>query len=270
MSVANFHFLESILDRFQHVASALPDFRRSSNTRYAVFDAAACALAAVLFQSPSFLNFQRRILNESFRSNCHPLFGVDRVPCDNHIRNLLDGRDPAAFHDLFPLWLHTLRDHGTLAPFLRLDGHLLVALVGIQFHCSDSIHCDQCSARHVGKHKRKQYFHTMLSATVVADGHNRVLPLMPEFVQPQHNPAASQPDLTEQQRKQGCECNAAKRWLDSNLPALLPRQPVLLGDDLYRCQPVCQRVLDRGADFLFVCKANSHKISYKTLPDRHI
>ena len=269
-SVANFHFLESILDRFREAAFAMPDFRRGSNKHYAVFDAAACALATFFFQSPSFLNFQRRMFEESFRSNCHSLFGVDGVPSDNHIRNLLDGRDPTAFNDLFPFCLDTLRDHGALQSFLRLDDRLLVALDGIQIHCSVSIHCDQCSIRHVGKHKRPQYFHTMLSATLVADGHNRVLPLVPEFVQPQHDPAACQPDLTDQQRKQDCECNAAKRWLDSNMPALLPYRPVLLGDDLYCCQPICQRVLDRGADFLFVCKPNSHKTLYKTLPDRRI
>ena len=38
----------------------------------------------------------------------------------------------------------------------------------------------------------------MLSATVVADGHQRVLPLMPVFVQPQRDPAADRPDLSEE------------------------------------------------------------------------
>ena len=269
-SVANFPFLDSVLDRFHHAAADLPDARRGCNRRYAVSDAAACALATFFFQSPSFLDFQRRMLEESFRSNCQSLFGVRRVPCDNHIRNLLDGPDASRFHDLFPLCLDTIRDHGALQPFLRLGGRLLLALDGIQIHCSDSIHCDQCSTRHVGKHKREQYFHTMLSATVVANGHNRVLPLMPEFVQPQHDPAAGQPELSEQQRKQDCENNAAHRWLDSHMSALRPYRPVLLGDDLYCCQPLCQHVLDCGADFLFVCKPNSHKTLYKTLPDRRI
>ena len=269
-SVANFHFLDSILGCFRQVASALPDRRFGSNQRYSVFDAAACALATFFFQCPSFLDFQRRMLEQSARSNCHSLFGVGGIPCDNHIRNLLDGPDASLFNNVFSLCLDTVRDHGALQPFLRLDGRILVALDGIQIHCSNSIHCEQCSVRHVGKHKREQYFHTMLAATVVADGHNRVIPLMPEFVQPQHDPAASQPELSEQQRKQDCECNAAKRWLDSHLPALLSHRPVLLGDDLYCCQPICQRVLDRGGDFLFVCKPKSHKTLYKQLPDRRI
>ena len=49
---------------------------------------------------------------------------------------------------------------------------------GIEIHCSDTIHCRQCSTRPVGADKSERYFHTMLSATLGADGHNRVPPLM--------------------------------------------------------------------------------------------
>ena len=268
--VPNSHLLDSLLDRFRQLTAALPDPRTGSNTRYAVSDAAACALATFFFQSPSFLDFQRRMHEQSARSNCHSLFGVEHIPSDGQIRNLLDGLDPALFAELFPLCLDTVRDHGGLDPFLRLDGRLLVALDGIQIHCSHSIHCQQCSTRHVGKHKTKQFFHTMLAATVVADGHNRVLPLMPLFVQPQHDPAADQPELDEQQRKQDCERNAAKRWLHAHMPQLRPYRPVLLGDDLYCCQPLCELVTSLGADFLFVCKPSSHKTLYEQLPKRRI
>jgi hypothetical protein len=99
----------------------------------------------------------------------------------------------------------------------------------------------------------------MLSASIVADGHNRVLPLMPQFVQPQQDPAAQQPELSADERKQDCERNAAKRWLPAHLPALLPYRPVLLGDDLYCCQPICELVAELQADFLFICKPSSHK-----------
>ena len=268
--VSNSRILDSLLERFRQLTSALPDPRTGSNTRYAIADAAACALATFFFQSPSFLEFQRRMQQETSRSNCHSLFGVDKIPSDGQIRNLLDDLDPERCAALFPLCLDTVREHGGLAPFQRLDGRLLVALDGIQIHSSQAIHCAQCCIRHVGKHKTKQFFHTMLSATVVADGHNRVLPLMPLFVQPQHEPAANQPELTEAQRKQDCERNAAKRWLRAHLPALLPYRPVLLGDDLYCCQPLCELVTSLGADFLFVCKPSSHKSLYKLLPQRRI
>ena len=264
------HVLDGLLDAFRRAAAALPDSRRGSNTRYDLSDAAACALAAFFFQAPSFLEFQRRMQQQSSRSNCHTLFGVQAVPCDNRIRDLLDGLDPDRFADLFPLCLNAVGEQGALAPFERLGGRLLVALDGIQIHCSDTIRCAQCSVRHVGAHKREQYFHTMLAATVVADGHSRVLPLMPEFVQPQQDPAADRPELTEEERKQDCERNAAKRWLPAHIDELRPYRPVFLGDDLYCCQPLCRLVTDLGADFLFVCKPSSHKRIYELLHDDFI
>lgn len=262
--------LDGLLGAFRRTAASLPDPRRGSNKRYALTDAASCALSVFFFQAPSFLEFQRRMQQETSRSNCHTLFGVEAIPCDNRIRDLLDAVPPERFADLFPLCLDTLREHGALAPFERLGGRLLVALDGIQIHCSDSIRCAQCSTRHVGKERTEQYFHTMLSATVVADGHQRVLPLMPVFVQPQQDPAADRPELSEELRKQDCERNAAKRWLRAHSTELRPYRPVFLGDDLYCCQPLCQLVRELGADFLFVCKPSSHKRIYELLHDDFI
>ena len=135
--------LDSLLHSFRQAASGLPDSRRGSNKRYALADAASCALATFFFQAPSFLEFQRRMQEDTSRSNCHTLFGVQTIPCDNRIRDLLDGADPALFADLFPLCLDTVREQGALAPFERLGGRLLVALDGIQIHCSDSIRCSE-------------------------------------------------------------------------------------------------------------------------------
>ena len=135
--MASVPVLESLLDRFRQIASALPDPRTGANQRYSLADAASCALATFFFQSPSFLDFQRRMQEESARSNCQSLFGVEDIPCDNTIRNLLDGHDPDHFAPLFADCLQTARDHGALDPFLRLDGRIAIALDGIQFQCSE-------------------------------------------------------------------------------------------------------------------------------------
>ena len=262
--MASVSVLESLLDRFRQTAAALPDARTGANKRYSIADAASCALATFFFQSLSFLDFQRRMQEERARSNCQSLFRVEAIPCDNSIRNLLDGHDPDRFAPLFADCLEAARDHGALAPFLRLDGRLPVALDGIQFHCSDSIRCQQCSLRHVGQEKTEQHFHVMLAATIVADGHNHALPLMPHFVQPQHNPNDNR---TRAQRKQDCERNAAKRWLPAYSASLRPYRPLFLGDDLYCCQSLCQLVLDHEADFVFICKPSSHKRLYELLHD---
>ena len=251
--------LDSLLLSFRETASTLPDPRTGSNTQYSVADAAACAFAPFFFQDPSFLAFQRRMEKSRARSNCRSLFGVHKIPCDNTIRSLLDGASPHAFDPLFPLCLETLDRHAALDDFRRLDNRLLVALDGIEFHKSYKIKCDCCSTRHVGQAQTPQYFHSMVCPAVVADGHNRVLPLMPAFIQPRHDPAASDTDLSGQARKQDCERNAAKRWISRYLNNLGTYLPILLGDDLYCCHPLCQLVLQHGADFIFVCKPASHK-----------
>ncbi len=205
------------------------------------------ALSVFFMQSPSFLAHQRALAEGRARSNAHTLFGLDRIPCDNHIRQLLDGVPPAHFDAQFHAIVENLDAHGALAPMRRLDGRVPVALDGTGFFRSRKLHCPNCSTRKRGD-GGTEYFHQMLAATVVAPGHDRPLPLPPEFVAPRDGAA-----------KQDCERQAVKRWLERHGPRCAALRPVHLGDDLYACQPVCRAMLDSGGDFLLTAKPASHK-----------
>jgi hypothetical protein len=87
----------------------------------------------------------------------------------------------------------------------------------------------------------------VVCGVLVAPGHNRVLPLPPEFITPQDGA-----------EKQDCESRAARRWLARHGPGLDRLKPVYLGDDLYSRQAICESVQGLGADFLFVAKPSSH------------
>ena len=63
--------------------------------------------------------------------------------------------------------------------------------------------------------------------------------------------------------KQDCERNGAKRWLSAHAQRVAPLRPVYLGDALFSCQSLAEAVLETGADFLFVCKKDSHKTLYE-------
>ena len=249
--------LDALLASFRQAASALPDPRTGSNTQHSVADAAACAPAPFFLQDPSFLAFQRRMQDAEARSNCQSLCGINSIPGDSTIRSLLDGCPSDAFDALFPLCLDTLARHGAPDPFLRLDGRLLVAPDGIEFHKSCKIRCDHRSTRHVGKAKTPQHFHSMVRPAVAADGCNRVVPLMPEFIRPRHDPAARDTELSGQRQKQDCERNAAKRWIGKHADDLQPFRPVCPGDDIHCCNPVCKLLQQHHADFIFVCKPAS-------------
>ena len=210
-------------------------------------DFALAAFAPFFMQCPSFLAHQRHLETGRGRSNCQTLFGMRKIPGDSQIRVKLDAIEPAMFHPMFADIVAELDQCGGLSAMRCLDGRVLIALDGTEFHCSDKIHCTNCPHRKRGKDKT-EYFHTMLAATIVAPGHDRVVPLEPEFIVPQDG-----------HDKQDCESRAIRRWLEAHGARYARFNPVYPGDDLLSRQPICQAVLDARGHFLFVCKPDSHK-----------
>jgi hypothetical protein len=158
---------------------------------------------------------------------------------------VLDGVEPSRFHPVFDAAARALQASGGLGAFLRLGNHLPIALDGTEYHRSAKIHCPRCST--VTKAGKTEYFHSMVQAAIVAPGHDRAVPLHPEFIAPQDG-----------SEKQDCESRAGRRWLAAHGPSFAPLNPIYLGDDLYSCQPICEAVLAVGGHFLFVCKPQSH------------
>ncbi|WP_295445584.1 ISNCY family transposase [uncultured Thiodictyon sp.] len=241
------HPLEDMIQDLKRVCAGLEDKRQGQGYRYSMADIGLAAFSVFFMQSPSLLAHQRALQEGQGRSNGETLLGMTAIPCDNHIRTMLDGTNPAAFDGLFLNGLAALSQAGALASFQRLEGRLLVALDGTEHFCSRKIKCAACSQR-----KRSdggtEYFHSFLGATVVAPGHAQVLQLPPEFITPQDGAL-----------KQDCERAAAKRWLAKHGPALAVYRPIYLGDDLFACQPNVEAILASGGSFILTCKSTSHK-----------
>jgi hypothetical protein len=228
------------------VCAGLPDRRKGPLPvgAYTMADIGLSAFSLFFMGSSSFLAHQRALAEGQGRSNCQTLFGMSAIPSDNYIRQMLDGALPAAFDGLF---IKAAETPGVLAPFQRLGGRTLIALDGTEHHCSRKVHCARCSTR-----KRADggtdYFHAFLGASIVAPGHQHVLPLPPEFIMPQDGAA-----------KQDCERNAAKRWLTRHGGSLARLRPVFLGDDLFAGQPIAAAIQAAGGNFILTCKPTSHR-----------
>ena len=228
------------------VCAGLPDRRKGPLPvgTYTMADIGLSAFSLFFMGSPSFLAHQRALAEGQGRSNCQSLFGISAIPSDNYIRRMLDGAPTAAFDGLF---IKAIETPEVLAPFQRLGGRTLIALDGTEHHCSRKVHCARCSTR-----KRADggtvYFHAFLGASIVAPGHQHVLPLPPEFIVPQDGA-----------EKQDCERNAAKRWLARHGASLAHLRPVFLGDDLFACQPIAADIQAAGGNFLLTCKPSSHR-----------
>ena len=238
---------ELLLAGFRVVRAEFPHARRGTDVNCSMADIGLSAFSVFFMQSPSFLAHQRTLAENCGRSNAETLFGMTTMPCDNHIRQMLDGAATDHFDSVFANIVKDLDESGGLTRFRRLDGRILIALDGSEHFCSRKLNCPHCSTR-----KRSdgeiEYFHSFVSATLVAPGHTTVLPLPPEFVRPQDGA-----------KKQDCETTAARRWLSRVGRAYAWLRPIYLGDDIYARQPMCADVLAEGASFIFTCKPSSHK-----------
>ena len=103
----------------------------------------------------------------------------------------------------------------------------------------------------IHKNTETTYSHSFIGASLCAPNHNQVLSLPPEFITPQDG-----------QDKQDCENVAAKRWLEQHGQTYTKEKAIILGDDLYATQPVCESILKQKLDFILVCKSDSHKVLY--------
>ena len=92
---------QALVDRISTAFRALPDARNpGSNRKHSLFDAACSAFSVFFTQSPSFLAFQRNLTRTTGRNNVQSLFGVQDVPTDVLIRNILD---PVWANEVAPL-----------------------------------------------------------------------------------------------------------------------------------------------------------------------
>jgi hypothetical protein len=245
--------LESLMGGLRALFATLPDRRRGENTVYAMADIAMAAFSTFFMQSPSFLAQQTALARGRGTSNCQTLFAMDKIPTDNHIRSMLDPVPPETLLPAFGATFAALEKGGGLATFQRLGGHVLIALDGTEYFCSQKLDCPSCSSR-ARANGKTEHFHAMVAAALVAPGHDRALPLEPEFITPQDGA-----------EKQDCEARAAHRWLAKHGPRYAHLKPVYLGDDLSSRQATCEAVRAIGAHFLFTAKPSSHKTLYSWL-----
>jgi hypothetical protein len=242
--------LPALLQELKAVCGGFPDTREVRGGNILMADFGLSAFSMFFMQSGSFLSHQRALEKAHSRSNCQTLFGMEHIPTDNYIRDNLDPVDPVHLQPLFNRMETQLEKPAMKQAFQRLKGRTLIAWDGTEYFCSYKINCPHCLTRKRSNGKVESY-HTLLSATVVAPGTNRVVPLMPEFI--------ANEDGAE---KQDCERNAVKRWFNKHGARVKRLNPVYLGDDLFACQPVAEMVRNNGDDFIFTCKEASHKGLY--------
>lgn len=242
--------LQEMVSFLRQSLEKVPDLRTGANTQYEISDAGLGAYSVFHMQAPSFLAHQRDMQQRKGQNNAHSLFGVEKIPSDGQIRNLLDPVDPSYVHEPFWQIYKALQTGKYLDDYWSVGNTRLLSFDGTQYHSSQKIHCPNCTVRVV---KDKEYYsHMMLAAVLVAPGKEHVIALEPEFITPQDG-----------HDKQDCEQQAIKRWVKRNAERFEPWQVTAMTDDLHSHQPLCELLIEHKMHFIMTCKPDSHETLYQ-------
>ncbi len=243
--------LNQIITILQKEFKKLPDKRGKKHVEYAIGDIFLSAFTLFYFQSKSWLDFQRNMLNRAGKSNANSLFGIKKIPSDNHIRDVLDNISVEQLQPIFDKIYNLLIKKDTLQEYEYFNKNLLVLLDGTHYYASKKIHCSHCQTRvkHNTKGKEyKEYYHSAITPIIAHPKNKQILSLFPELI-----------SNSDGKEKQDCEINASKRWLDRNHLIDKHYSLTLLGDDLYCKTSLIKKVRQKKHNYIFVCKEGSHK-----------
>lgn len=241
---------QEMLESLRCSLEEVPEHRTGQNGQYEILDAGLAAFSVFYMQSPSFLAYQRHMEEKHGRNNARSLFGVEAIPSDGQMRNLLDPVEPS--HLRKPFWeiYQRLRETKHLDEYRSMGGTLLCSLDGTRFFSSQSISCPNCT---VHMHdEQAHYSHMVLAAVLVAPNKEHVIALDPEFITPQDG-----------NDKQDCEQQAIKRWVKRNAAQFDAWAVTILTDDLHSHQPLCKLLLEHKLHFITTCKTDSHLALYE-------
>jgi hypothetical protein len=138
------HYIELIREQ----AKLVVDKRVGKNAQYSIEDIVMTAFSVFLFQSPSWLDFQRHLESQGEKSNINTIMKCSKIPTDNHVRNILDGIDQIIFNNVFYKILDKFINSQYFETFTVLNNRHLIAVDGTQYFNSNKTTCDNCSIKY--------------------------------------------------------------------------------------------------------------------------
>jgi hypothetical protein len=219
----------------------IPDYR-PGDPDISLTDALMAAFAMFSLKSPSLLAFDK----ERTEGNLETIYGIERVPCDTYMREILDPVSPESLRPSFKGVFRQLQRGKALEAMTFLDSHYLVALDGTGYFSSKTIHCASCLHK---QHRNGSitYSHQMLGAAIIHPDMREVIPLMPE-------PIVNQ-DGTE---KNDCERNAAKRFIAKLRQDHPHLKFIVTEDSLSSNAPHIETLHDYGCHYILGVKEGDH------------
>lgn len=247
---------KKISERFVQIT----DWRQSKKVLISLHDALMSAFACMYFQDSSLLQFQKRMQEEQHRNNLNTLFGVENIPKESQLRDIIDNVDSEHFRPIFKDFYSCLQRGKYLEQYQIFPKMYYFPMDGSEFFSSNAIHCEQCLTKEYTEGEAT-YSHQVLQGGIMHPDCSEVIPFMPEQIA-----------NSDGKSKQDCEMNAAKRYV-VKLREDFPRLGFLIGGDaLFSKQPLIQAILAEKMHYLFAAKPTDHKYMMEWLdayPELH-
>jgi hypothetical protein len=241
---------DALFQRLRAGFDEVPD-SRSKDASISMGDALMSAFAMFSLKDPSLLAFDKRRHdpNDNFRA----IYGIERVPCDSQMRDILDPLDPAHLRPMYRDVFRCLQRGKALEDFVYLNDCYLVSLDGTGYFSSSTVKCASCLEKH-HRNGTVTYAHQMLGAVLVHPDHKEVIPRAPEPIIKADGDA-----------KNDCERNASRRWLKRFRQDHPHLSIIVVEDGLAANAPHLRDLRDANARFIIGVKPGDHTFLFKHL-----
>lgn len=139
--------MTELINCIRAAANKAEDFRLGTNIKYKnISDFALGAFAVFFFQDESFLKNQRRMKDETGKSNAETLFDMEEIPKRSAIAEMLDKINPQYLLPIFEEIFGRLEGLKIIESYKynSLSNQILIAMDGTQYFDSEDIHCEKC------------------------------------------------------------------------------------------------------------------------------
>lgn len=213
-------------------------------------DALMSGFAMFSLKDPSLLAFEARRRNEAH--NFKSIYGVERVPCDTRMREIIDPVTPESIRPAFRDIFREVQRGKALEQMVYLDDHYLLALDGTEYFASDKLHASFCMERVKGG--KTTYYLQMLGAAIVHPDLKEVIPLAPEPIIKQDGAS-----------KNDCERNAAKRFFEKFRREHPHLKVIVIEDALSPNAPHIRELQKHNLRFILGVKAGDHEFLFSEI-----
>lgn len=226
----------------------IDDYREIGKVEHCLHDVCMSGFAMMYFQDPSLLEFQQRLEDKARSNNLKTLFGINTIPKDSQMRDVIDKLDSEKLKPIFNEFVENMRRGKQLDRFLFMKEHYLVSIDGSEYFGSDKIKCPGCLTKE-SKSGKIHYTHQILQSVIMHPDMRQVIPLAPEAIK-----------NVDGHQKQDCEIQAGKRLIQKIRQDHSRLKIIIVGDSLYSKQPFIEELVRHRLRYILTAKDNDHKL----------